>query len=148
MSAKVEIIIRELQNALCVPVQAVVNREGYKACYLVTDTGLKMQKVKTGAFNDSLIEITEGLSEQDTISLIPPSLTEQSETKKRPKSKKPPSDNLKDRRPKTRQPSKTSPPSKISQPPKANQPPESGRRGRRARPDNTERPKRRGVPEK
>lgn len=130
MSAKVEIIIRELQNVLCVPVQAVVNREGYKACYLVTDTGLKVQKVKTGAFNDSLIEIIEGLSEQDTISLIPPSLIEQSETKKRPKSKSPPSDNLKDKQPKTSRPSKT------------NQPPENARRNRRAEPDNTERQKR------
>lgn len=148
MSAKVEIVIRELQNVLCVPVQAVVNREGYKACYLVTTTGLKIQKVKTGAFNDSIIEIIEGISEQDTISLTPPSLTEQSEPRKRPKNKKPPSDNLKDRRPKTRQPSETSTPSKISQPPKANQLPESGRRRRRTKPDNTERPKRKGVPVK
>ena len=142
MSAKVEIVIRELQNVLCVPVQAVVNREGYKACYLVTPSGLKMQKVKTGAFNDSLIEIIEGLSEQDAISLIPPSLTEQFETQKKTKNKKPPSDNVEDRRPKTNQPSK------MSQPPKTNQLPESGQQRRRAGDDNTERPKRRGVTEK
>ena len=142
MSAKVEIVIRELQNVLCVPVQAVVNREGYKACYLVTPSGLKMQKVKTGAFNDSLIEIIEGLSEQDAISLIPPSLTEQSETRKKTKNKKPPSDNVEDRRPKTNQPSK------MSQPPKTNQLPESGQQRRRAGDNNTERPKRRGVTEK
>lgn len=142
MSAKVEIVIRELQNVLCVPVQAVVNREGYKACYLVTPSGLKMQKVKTGAFNDSLIEIIEGLSEQDAISLIPPSLTEQFETQKKTKNKKPPSDNVEDRRPKTNQPSK------MSRPPKTNQLPESGQQRRRAGDNNTERPKRRGVTEK
>ncbi|MBT3200830.1 MAG: HlyD family efflux transporter periplasmic adaptor subunit [Phycisphaerales bacterium] len=74
MSAKMEIVIDELEDVLCVPLQAVANMNGAKMCYLVTPAGLEGRVVETGQYNDSFVEITGGLSEGDVVSLIPPRL--------------------------------------------------------------------------
>jgi len=72
MSAKIEIMIDELTDVLCVPLQAVATRNGTKVCYLVTSAGLEARPVETGQFNDNFIEIKSGLSVGDVISLVPP----------------------------------------------------------------------------
>jgi len=76
MSAKIEIIIDELEDVLCVPLQAVASLDGAKMCYVVTDAGLEARPVETGQFNDSFIEIKSGLSASDVISLVPPRFAE------------------------------------------------------------------------
>jgi HlyD family secretion protein len=76
MSAKMEIVIDELEDVLCVPLQAVANMNGSKMCYLVTPAGLEGKVVETGQYNDSFVEITSGLSEGEVVSLIPPRLGE------------------------------------------------------------------------
>ena len=75
MSAKVQITIEQLEDVVCIPVQAVVNRKGFKACYVVTDKGMELRPIKTGAFNDSYIQIIDGVEESEVISLSPPPLT-------------------------------------------------------------------------
>ena len=72
MSAKIEIVIDELENVLCVPLQAVASHKGTKMCYLVTPAGLEARPVETGQFNDSFVEVKSGLAEGDVISLVPP----------------------------------------------------------------------------
>jgi HlyD family secretion protein len=76
MSAKIEIVIDELKDVLCVPLQSVASTNGTKTCYLVTSSGLEERVVETGQYNDSFVEITSGLSVGEVVSLIPPRLDE------------------------------------------------------------------------
>ena len=76
MSAKVEIIIEELNNVLSVPIQTVVNRQGKKICYVETGGRPQQREVETGAFNDNFVEIKSGLAEGDKVSLNPPRISE------------------------------------------------------------------------
>ncbi len=72
MSCKVEILVRELQDVVLVPIQVVANRGGRKVCYLVTSSGTEEREVVTGAFSDTLVQIVEGLQEGDEVLLNPP----------------------------------------------------------------------------
>ncbi len=80
MSAKVVIIIEELEDILYVPLQSVVNREGKKLCYLDGSAGPKAREVETGAFNNDFVEIKSGLAEGDKVLLNPPRLSELKES--------------------------------------------------------------------
>ncbi len=75
MSAKVEIVVEELNDVMYVPVQAVANREGKKLCYLLAGKDIQPQEVQTGAFNENYIQVTEGLEPGQMISLTPPEIT-------------------------------------------------------------------------
>jgi len=72
MSAKVEIIVEQFKDALYVPVQAIVNREGKKYCYVQTADDLKEREVEVGSFNENYIVIYKGLQEGEKVSLHPP----------------------------------------------------------------------------
>ncbi len=72
MSAKVEVVIDELHDVLCVPVQAVASQGKQKFCYIVNQGKLEARLVEVGQFNDTFIEIKKGLREGDVISLTPP----------------------------------------------------------------------------
>jgi HlyD family secretion protein len=72
MSAKVEIIIEELKNVISVPIQAVVNQNGKKVCYVMGSKEPKQREVETGLFNDNFVEIKSGLAEGEKVLLNPP----------------------------------------------------------------------------
>jgi hypothetical protein len=72
MSAQVEVVIKELPGVLLVPIQAVVAREGGRYCVLVNNGESEAIPVKTGDYNDTFIEIREGLDEGDVV-LVKPS---------------------------------------------------------------------------
>jgi hypothetical protein len=76
MSAKVEIIIKELKDVISVPIQAVINQEGKKICYVSNGTRPQAREVETGKFNDNFVEITHGLSSGEKVLLNPPRLVE------------------------------------------------------------------------
>jgi HlyD family secretion protein len=76
MSAKVEILVEQLDDVLMVPVQVVANRGGRKVCYIATDRGPEQREVQTGAFNDSFVEIVSGLQVGENVLLSPPRLVE------------------------------------------------------------------------
>jgi HlyD family secretion protein len=76
MSAKVEIVVQELSDVIGVPVQAVANRNGSKVCYTLESSGPEPCRVRTGVFNDSFIEIEEGLKEGQEVLLAPPRYAE------------------------------------------------------------------------
>jgi len=80
MSAKVEIIIDELQDVLIVPIQAVITQEGKKVCYCLTKSGPEKREVETGAFNNDFVEIKSGLAEGEKVLLNPPRPGELEET--------------------------------------------------------------------
>ena len=76
MTAKVEVVIEELKDVISVPIQAVVNIEGKKVCFVSSGSSPERRQVETGAFNDSFVEIKSGLAEGDKVLLNPPRLIE------------------------------------------------------------------------
>ena len=80
MSAKVEILVEQLQDVKIVPVHVVANRSGKKICYVATDSGQQEREVKTGAFNDTFVEIVSGLQVGEKVLLSPPRTVERENT--------------------------------------------------------------------
>jgi len=76
MSAKVEILVDYLRDVLIVPVQVVANRGGKKVCYVTASQSSTEREVKTGAFNDTYVQILEGLQEGEHVLMNPPRITE------------------------------------------------------------------------
>lgn len=76
MTAKAEIIVDELKDVLSVPIQAVVNREGAKICYVARGNNIEQREVETGLFNSDFVEIKSGLSEGERVLLNPPRISE------------------------------------------------------------------------
>jgi HlyD family secretion protein len=76
MSARVEIFVDHAPNALVVPVQVVANRSGKKVCFAVNSGKSVEKEVKTGLFNDTWVQILEGINEGEEVMLNPPRITE------------------------------------------------------------------------
>ncbi len=74
MSAKVEILVEQLNNVIIVPVQVVANRGGKKVCYVLASKP-KEREVKTGSFNDTFVQILDGLESGEMVLLSPPKIT-------------------------------------------------------------------------
>lgn len=98
MSAKVEILVDQLDDVLIVPVQVVAIREGKKLCYVMDSDTPQPRVVSTGAFNDIFVEIISGLEEGEQVLLNPPLLIEPSavagstQERKLPPGREPPGD--------------------------------------------------------
>jgi HlyD family secretion protein len=71
MTARVEIILAELQDVLRVPVAAVFAEGDQTWCWRV-GSGPQKVPVRVGQMNDTMVEIISGLSEGDTVLLVPP----------------------------------------------------------------------------
>ncbi|MDB6124651.1 MAG: Efflux transporter, family, subunit [Pedosphaera sp.] len=72
MSAKAEILIKELPDVVYVPIQAV-NTEGNKQiCYLAHGSRQERHEIETGEFNDEFIEVKNGIKEGDKVCLRSP----------------------------------------------------------------------------
>jgi HlyD family secretion protein len=71
-SARAEIIVTNLVNALTVPLQAVTTVKGKQVCYVQNADELVAVPVMVGNFNDQFIEIRSGLKEGDQVALTPP----------------------------------------------------------------------------
>jgi len=72
MSARVEIIVDDIEGALAVPVQSVSTAGGKTAVYLRTADGSTARPVKLGRSSDRFVEVLEGLAEGDVVLLAPP----------------------------------------------------------------------------
>ncbi len=72
MTAKVEILVDELQGAVYVPIQAVFAEEEEQVCY-VRKGSLQRRVVQTGEYNDEYIQILDGLEVGEKVMLkVPP----------------------------------------------------------------------------
>jgi len=72
MSAKVEILVKRLDDALDVPIQSVTTIDGAPVCYLLSGGEFVPRQVETGFSNNSFIVIKSGLSEGDLVQLNAP----------------------------------------------------------------------------
>jgi RND family efflux transporter MFP subunit len=79
MSAQVEILVTELDNVLCVPVQAILEYGGKDHVAVKTPSGYERQVVSLGISNDKLVEVTKGLKTGDLVALNPVSLMSEEE---------------------------------------------------------------------
>ncbi len=73
MSAEVEIITESLEDAVYVPLQAIISEDNEHFCYVKKLGGVEKRPVQIGVFNDSFIEIQSGLEAGDNVLLRSPS---------------------------------------------------------------------------
>lgn len=69
MTAEVKILIRTVENALTVPVQAVTELNSEQVSYVVSPSGIERRKVKVGESNEQLIQIMDGIQEGERVAL-------------------------------------------------------------------------------
>ena len=73
MSAEVEIITESLEDAVYVPLQAIISEDNAHFCYVKKLSGVEKRLVQIGVFNDSFIEIQSGLEAGENVLLRSPS---------------------------------------------------------------------------
>lgn len=71
VSARAEVVITNLPDALAIPIQAVTTRAGQQVVFLANDP-LKPVPVTVGMYNTKLIEIVSGIKPGDKVLLAPP----------------------------------------------------------------------------
>ncbi|MBC8471347.1 MAG: efflux RND transporter periplasmic adaptor subunit [Planctomycetes bacterium] len=72
MSCKVEIIVQQYEDAVYIPVQAVIRIAGQPAVYVVKDGTIEEREVKIGLDNNRMIRIIDGIQEGEVVLLTPP----------------------------------------------------------------------------
>lgn len=72
MSCQAEIIIQQYQDAVYIPLQAVVRIGDEPTVYVKNGNSLEPRTVKLGLDNNKVIHITEGLKEGEIVLLTPP----------------------------------------------------------------------------
>jgi hypothetical protein len=81
MSCKVEILVQRLDDVNVVPITVVANRGGKKVSYVVNSQGTPEERaVQTGVFNDTFVQIVDGLEVGEKVLLNPPLITETAST--------------------------------------------------------------------
>ncbi len=81
MSCNVEILVQRLDDVNVVPITVVANRGGRKVCYVVNSKGTSEERaVHTGVFNDTFVQIIDGLEVSEKVLLNPPLITETAST--------------------------------------------------------------------
>ena len=76
MSCMVQILVEDLEDVIVVPIQVVSNRGGRKVCYVIGSKGQQERVVRTGLFNDTFVEVIEGLEAGEEVMLNPPLFSE------------------------------------------------------------------------
>jgi HlyD family secretion protein len=72
VSAKAEIIVTNIANALSVPIQVIATHKGKPAAYVLKGGKPEPRPVEVGMFNTKFIQITKGLNPGDRVLLSPP----------------------------------------------------------------------------
>ena len=76
MSCKVTILAQKIKDAKIVPIHVVANRQNEKVVYVSTGSDSTKRVVETGAFNDTFVEIKNGLEAGEKVLLNPPLFAE------------------------------------------------------------------------
>ncbi|NQV34576.1 MAG: HlyD family efflux transporter periplasmic adaptor subunit [Phycisphaeraceae bacterium] len=80
MSCKVTMLTQKIIDAVIVPIHVVANRQNEKVVYVAKGSGSEKRVVKTGAFNDTFVEIQSGLEPGEKVLLNPPLFAEGTST--------------------------------------------------------------------
>jgi len=71
MTAEVRILVEHRDDALQVPVQAILEDTGRHFCFVRTATGLEPRKVQIGSSNEKFVVINEGLEKGEPVVMNP-----------------------------------------------------------------------------
>ena len=63
----IELVTKDINNALCVPTQSIIPEAGKEKVYVVKNGLVKQNFVQTGIRTDKLIEILSGIASSDTV---------------------------------------------------------------------------------
>ncbi len=74
MNAQVEILVKEVEDVLSVPVQAILPFKGKSYIFVKDGDGFRRQEVTLGLSNDSHIEVKTGLKSGDLAAMTPVTL--------------------------------------------------------------------------
>lgn len=69
MTAEVKILVKTVQDAVTVPVQAVTESDGKHVCYIVSAGDVQRREVKVGDSNDLLIQVAQGVRIGEQVAL-------------------------------------------------------------------------------
>lgn len=72
MSCKAEIIIEQYEDAVYVPVQAVMRVRGKPTIHIVSEKAIEPREVEIGLDNNRMVRIISGLQEGEVVLLTPP----------------------------------------------------------------------------
>lgn len=72
VSCLAEIVIDRYEDALYVPIQAVVRVEGHPTVYVESKTGVTPRRVEVGLDNNRMIHVLSGLADGERVLLAPP----------------------------------------------------------------------------
>ena len=72
MTARVELIGEVRENTIAVPIEAIFSEDGQFFCYVREKNEFKRRDVDLGIMNAFIVEVLEGLAEQEVVSLIDP----------------------------------------------------------------------------
>jgi HlyD family secretion protein len=72
MTARAFIMVDQVKDTLAIPISALFDDEGSTYCYFKKGSDLLRRNIKIARMNEDLVEVTEGLSEGDRVSLIRP----------------------------------------------------------------------------
>jgi HlyD family secretion protein len=78
MSAKVEILVDHLDDAVYVPVQSIVAANGKQYCFVSGFGKPERREVQIGEFNDEFIAVKNGVKEGERVLLNPPDIPDES----------------------------------------------------------------------
>jgi multidrug efflux pump subunit AcrA (membrane-fusion protein) len=80
MTAQVEILVGDMDNVLCVPVQTVISHGG-RDQVAVKDPGggFRLREVTLGLHNDDFVEVRQGIESGEIVAIKPPALFSQEE---------------------------------------------------------------------
>jgi multidrug resistance efflux pump len=87
MSAKIEVMVKQIPDCVYVPMQAVSVREGKQLVYL-GNGGRREREVQAGEFNDEFIEIRSGLAAGEVVLLKAPDSEKTSDSTAKPEENK------------------------------------------------------------
>ena len=72
MSCKAEIIVKQYEDTVYIPVQAVIRIAGQPTVYAVKEGSTEERKVEIGLDNNRMVRIIDGLQEGEVVMLTPP----------------------------------------------------------------------------
>jgi HlyD family secretion protein len=72
MSARVEILVKDLESTLAVPVQAIGYLGGKPTIWVRRDASVEPRPARLGLANDRFTEVLDGVADGDVVSLAPP----------------------------------------------------------------------------
>jgi len=73
MTARTDIIGKQVEDALSIPIQAVFHDNGNDYCYRLDGSGFKKEKITLGHQNEDIVQVVSGLKEGNRVSLVRPS---------------------------------------------------------------------------